>query len=427
MIIEPVEPADPFDPKPSSSPWEQRTISNLPASPPDRNKKAVHFGAGNIGRGFIGLVLSQSGYQVSFVDVNEALVQLLQSKKSYIVELAHENPEPYVVQGVSAIPGQELDLVAAAIAEADLVTTAVGVNALKFIAPALALGLDRRIDSNRDTVPLAILACENAIGASSQLKELVRPLLSEESISKLQLSVFFPDTAVDRIVPLQHHSDPLLVTVEPFYEWTIDASQWPGELERITGAHYVEQLQPYIERKLFTVNTGHCIAAYLGHLHNCHTVQEALRLPSIRAIVRGALAETGEVLIQTYGFERKAHLQYIELTLERFANPFVEDEVDRVGRSPIRKLSPTDRILRPLLLAYNLGLSAEHLCTAIAAALLFDQEEDSESIELQHYIQVHGASQAITFYTGLPTVHPLHREALKAYDRLLRLKLNFKN
>lgn len=97
--------------------------------------KAVHFGAGNIGRGFIGLLLSQAGYEVTFVDVNEAFVSQLQERGEYPVTLASDGQETVVVKNVTALSsvthGEE---VAAAIAEADLVTTAVGVSILKHIA-----------------------------------------------------------------------------------------------------------------------------------------------------------------------------------------------------------------------------------------------------------------------------------------------------
>ena len=38
-------------------------------------KKAIMYGGGNIGRGFIGALLSRSGYEVTFVDVVDAVVE----------------------------------------------------------------------------------------------------------------------------------------------------------------------------------------------------------------------------------------------------------------------------------------------------------------------------------------------------------------
>ncbi|MDF2649615.1 MAG: mannitol-phosphate 5-dehydrogenase, partial [Paenibacillus sp.] len=246
--------------------------------------KAVHFGAGNIGRGFIGLILSQAGYEVIFSDVNDSLVELLQQRKSYTVRLANEDEETFTVSNVTAINGKNLEDVARAVAKADLVTTAVGVNILKHIASGIAKGIEMRIQ--RGAAPLHIIACENAIGGSTQLKEHVYTHLREDLRYKVDASIVFPDAAVDRIVPIQHNEDPLQVTVEPFYEWVVDESQMLEGFHRIDGIHFVKHLEPYIERKLFTVNTGHCSAAYLGYLHGFTTIQDAMANSQIASLVR---------------------------------------------------------------------------------------------------------------------------------------------
>jgi mannitol-1-phosphate 5-dehydrogenase len=376
--------------------------------------KAVHFGGGNIGRGFIGLLLSQAGYRVEFVDVDEELVQLLKQRGKYTVTLANEAAESTIVDHVTAINGNDKELVAQAVAEADLVTTAVGVQVLKYIAQSIAEGIRRRLGDNAK--PLPIIACENTIGGSTQLKALVYEHLPTELRARADEAIVFPDAAVDRIVPIQLNADRLKVIVEPFYEWVVDRSAMFAGFHEIPGVYYAEELQPYIERKLFTVNTGHCCAAYHGYLGGCVTIQEAMKRPEIVAEVRGALGETGAALIRRYGFDGAEHNSYIEKILERFRNPYLTDEVVRVGRSPIRKLSPTDRLVNPARIAYEHGLSTDYLSRAMAAAFLFDYKEDPEAIEIQQSIQEQGIGETISRYTGLKANHPLHGQIIADYD-----------
>ncbi|MDD9267279.1 mannitol-1-phosphate 5-dehydrogenase [Paenibacillus sp. GCM10023248] len=378
--------------------------------------KAVHFGAGNIGRGFIGLVLSQAGYEVVFSDVNDRLVEELQKRKSYTVRIASDAQETFQVNNVTAINGGNPDDVAEAVASADLVTTAVGVNILKHIAGGIAKGLELRIA--RGGAPLAIIACENAIGGSTQLKEHVYSHLSPELQEKAEGLAAFPDAAVDRIVPIQHNADPLEVRVEPFYEWVVDESQMFPGFQRIEGIHYVNKLEPYIERKLFTVNTGHCIAAYLGYMHGYPTIQEAMADRRIAALVQAAMEETGAVLQRRYGFDAATHTNYIHKIISRFVNPHLTDEVTRVGRSPIRKLSPNDRLVRPALQAYELGMGAQHLAMGMAAALLFDPADDPEAVQIRADIHALGLTAAITKYTSIEADHPIHAEVVHHYEQL---------
>ncbi|MEK5494867.1 mannitol-1-phosphate 5-dehydrogenase [Paenibacillus sp. FSL R7-0297] len=379
--------------------------------------KAVHFGAGNIGRGFIGLLLSQAGYQVTFVDVNEAFVSQLKERGEYPVTLASEGQETVIVNNVTALSsvthGEE---VAAAIAEADLVTTAVGVSILKHIAGVLADGISRRVAVS--SAPLHVIACENAIGGSAQLKELVYAKLDEAARAKADASIAFPNAAVDRIVPLQQHEDILKVVVEPFYEWVVDSSQMIPGYTPVEGVHYVDNLEPYIERKLFTVNTGHCSAAYLGFLRGYETIQQAMADEALTAQVREVLEETGAVLIQKHGFDQAEHSKYIDKILERFRNPALTDEVSRVGRSPLRKLSPNDRLVSPALQAYDRGLSYAALTRSMAGALLFNVSDDPEAVELQAAITELGAEAALAKYTGIAADHPVHKSAMEQYAKL---------
>lgn len=379
--------------------------------------RAVHFGAGNIGRGFIGLLLSKSGYEVIFSDVNETLVSELKRRGEYTVTLANETQDSIAVTGVTAIDGKNLTQVAEAVASADLVTTAVGVGILKHIAAGIAQGIEQRLQ-NANAKPLHLIACENAIGGSAQLKEHVYAHLSEETRSQADRLIAFPNAAVDRIVPLQHHEDPLQVVVEPFYEWVVDRSQMIEGFHEIEGVHYVDHLEPYIERKLFTVNTGHCTAAYFGYLAGYTTIQEAMASEAIVEKVRAVLEESGAMLIAKHGFDKAEHQKYILKILDRFRNPSLTDEVVRVGRSPIRKLSPNDRLVSPARQALEHGISPKQLTAAMSAALHFDYADDPEAVELQGTIREEGIGQAVTKYTGIAEDQPLHQDIVKQYHQL---------
>ncbi|EAU0476257.1 mannitol-1-phosphate 5-dehydrogenase [Salmonella enterica] len=380
--------------------------------------KALHFGAGNIGRGFIGLILSRAGYNVVFSDVNQELVKALEQRGEYTVELANEAKDLETVTGVSAIDGTNMDTVAQNVAEAELITTAVGVGILKHIAPGIAKGLTARLGTGDVFQPLHIIACENAIGASTQLKEHVYGLLDERTRLLADQYVYFPDSAVDRIVPIQHHEDPLHVQVEPFYEWVVDRSQMAPAFKPVEGVMYVDDLEPYIERKLFTVNTGHCIAAYIGYVNGFDTIQKAIADEKVKSIVYGALQETGAVLVKRFGFNADDHQLYIAKILERFVNPHLTDEVTRVGRSPLRKLSPNDRLVRPALQAYEYGTETTHLAMGMAAACKFDISEDPEAVELQTTIQQKGIEAALSQYTSMDENHPVLKQAVAHYQQM---------
>lgn len=188
-------------------------------------KKAVHFGAGNIGRGFIGEILATNNFSIQFVDVNETIINALNDRHTYEIEIAEDGKRHITIENVAGINSRlNPEAVVEAIAEADIVTTAIGPNILPFIAELIAGGIQKR-QSNGVQTPLDILACENMIDGSQFLLEEVKKYLSEETEVYLNSYIGFPNAAVDRIVPAQSHEDPLFVIVEPFNEWVVETSR----------------------------------------------------------------------------------------------------------------------------------------------------------------------------------------------------------
>ncbi len=379
---------------------------------------AVHFGAGNIGRGFIGNLLYQSGFETCFVDVNSELVKLINEKKQYRVELANAAHEGLLVKNVRAInSATDPELVIETIAKADLVTAAVGPNILPFIAGLLAEGLKERLIQTGQ--PLTIIACENMIGGSAFLKEKVYEKLTEDEKSRFDDCFSFPNAAVDRIVPNQVNEDKTAVQVEPFYEWVVDESEIIGENPPVKGITFVKDLEPYIERKLYTVNTGHAAVAYFGYLAGIRRMDDALASEEIKTMTENVLQETGKLLIAKYQFNEQEHGDYIQKIMGRFANPFITDDVTRVGRSPMRKLKFNDRLVGPATQYLELfGETPTYLAMGIAAALRYDYLEDPEAKLIQETIQQQGICHAIETFTGLKTGTALFTAVEKEYRKL---------
>lgn len=378
---------------------------------------AVHFGAGNIGRGFVGALLSHSGYEVCFVDIQASLVEAIRERRAFTVHLLGDEGKRIDVNNVTALnSGTEPERVIETIAGADVVTTAVGPTVLKSVAPLLADGLRRRLEKGGG--PLNVIACENMLGGSSLLKRLVTGEMTEEECREVDSLIGFPDAAVDRIVPEQRETDLLAVEVEPFYEWVVDLRGVKGNLPSIQGVTYVEGLAPYIERKLFTVNTGHAVSAYLGHHLGYGTVQEAIADPSVSETLRGVWEETGELLVRKHGFDPRDHRKYVGEIRHRFQNPHLTDPVTRVGRSPIRKLGREERLLGPALQLMDRGIQPDHLAVGIAAALRFENPADPEAVELQRILQGEGVAGALDTIAGLSPEHPLVRRVWERYQKL---------
>ena len=375
-------------------------------------KLAVHFGAGNIGRGFIGALFSQSGYHVTFVDIAEQVINQLNVEKQYQVKLATDQQETMTIENVSGLNNmtQEQEVVEA-IGKATYLTTAIGPNILPHIAPLIAKGMAERVKNTEEK--LYVIACENQISATDLLKGYIFEHLDDVTKEKLAGKVYFFNSAVDRIVPVQNNKGSLDVLVETYYEWVVEAAE---SIPPVEGMKIVADLAPYIERKLFTVNTGHATIAYLGYLAKKETIDQALADEGIVNQVRAALGETGAYLIKQYGLNPEEHQQYIDKIINRFKNAHLHDAVTRVGRSPLRKLGPNDRLVRPAAEAAKAGLSYTNLAKAIASAMHFDFQEDPEAVKLQDMIKEKGVPTVLKEVSGLEVNSKITKEVVKQYD-----------
>jgi len=382
-------------------------------------KKAVHFGCGSIGRGFVGLFECEAGYHVTYVDVVADLIEKLRTTPKYTVtEISDKGQAVKTVSNYSAISSRtnEADAVQA-IASANLITSAVGPNILKFIAPVIAKGLEKRSSSAQ---PAAVIACENAIGNTGLLLGHIREKLSPAALAKLDSLARFANCAVDRIVPTQPDGAGVNVSIEQFYEWVVEEKPFAGmQRPNIAAIHYVPDLQPYIERKLFTLNTAHATVAYLGCIKGYQTIHEALTDAEIKQHTTNVVHETSQLIVKKYGIPAAEQKAYSDKIVSRISNPALRDSVLRVGRDPMRKLGPKDRLVGPAAQMAELGLPCPALLKSIEYGYRFQNSPgDKSSEELAEIVRDNAPAEIVAKVSQIAPDHKLYKTLLAVVEKV---------
>lgn len=340
------------------------------------------YGAGNIGRGFIGQLLSESGYEVSFIDVNMQVIDALNSRGEYPVEiLENESNHEKIVKNVKGVNGMDADAVAKAIAEADVMATAVGVNILPRIAGNIAKGIQKRFE-NGNTTPFNVIICENLIGADTFLASKVKERLTEDECKLFDKCIGMVEASIGRMVPIQTEEmtkgDILRVCVEPYCNLIVDKDAFKGEIPKIENMSAYPKFQLYIERKLFIHNMGHSMTAYFGNLKGYEYIWQAIEDAEIRSLVLHGMMSSAIALAEKYEVPAVPLYDHVGDLLYRFTNKKLGDTVFRVGRDLKRKLSSEDRLVGAIRTCKEMGIEPVYQYAAIAAATKFTMDETAE-------------------------------------------------
>ncbi len=337
--------------------------------------KLVVFGAGNIGRSFVGQLFARAGYQVVFVEVDGALVEALNREGRYRIEIRDRRPGETWVEGVSAVNGRDRERAAAEVASCDILATAVGSGALPHIYPVIATGLAQRRKAGRP--PLDIIICENLREAAEAFAGGLREHLPAEF--PLGEYVGLIETSIGKMVPIMpeevRRRDPLVVYAEAYNTLILDAKGFKNAIPEVPGLDPKENMAAYVDRKAFVHNCGHAVCAYLGHLAAPEAVYiwEVVAGEEVREAARRAMWESGRALIRRYPdeFDEENQGEHIEDLLSRFANEELGDTIHRVGRDLPRKLSRRDRLVGALLMGAEEEVAAPATTLGLAAGLLF--------------------------------------------------------
>jgi mannitol-1-phosphate 5-dehydrogenase len=373
-------------------------------------KKAVHFGAGNIGRGFLGQLYSQSGWETVFVDVDDVVLDALNERGGYQIHIVDRESYIIDVENVRAVRGMDTDAVAAEIEQADLVSTAVGQNVLKAIAPPLAEGITLRAGGGN---PLNILLCENMLNAAETVRTYLGEHVPDHASPYLAEKVGLIETVIGRMVPMtppeKREEDPLYIAVEDFSTLPFDAKTFVGPYPEIKGLQPTVDLASYTERKLFIHNGAHYLLALWGYQKGYEYVWQSAEDDEIVDRTIEAIRPVAKALAIKYGWGADEVFSYLQNIIDRTQNRALGDTVSRVARDPARKLGRKDRLVGAALLALQFGFEPDGLIRGIVSAMRYDHPEDEGAAELQKTMKIESPEAVLSKVCGLSSSEPLFR------------------
>lgn len=338
------------------------------------NKKLVLFGAGKIGRSFIGQLFSRSGYEVVFIDIDQRIIDALNEKHSYKVFICDTNPETIFVENVRGVNGKDVEKVVAEIATADILAVSVGKNGIKHIVSTLASALVKR-ENEYPGQKIDIILAENMRNADQFVYAELQRVLPVDY--PLEQRVGLVETSIGKMVPLIHNQDDDILSVyaEAYNTLIVNKEAFKNSVPDIAGMDAKTNMKAWVDRKLFIHNFGHAAVAYLGYKYHPDVTYlwEVLEDEKIKLFVKEAMLQSAIALQNEYpGVFTSEHLQdHIDDLLRRFSNRSLGDTVFRVGCDLNRKLSSDDRIITPLLSAYKNGLAYDKILYVLISALDF--------------------------------------------------------
>jgi len=351
------------------------------------------------------------------------LIEAINSRGQYTIRLEdNDGAQEINVSPVRALHAQrDQQAIVEVVRQAGVGATAVGVRALPHIAPLLAAGITRRAESGVSP-PLNLIICENLKGAAGTFRQMVSENISAENRTYFETHIGFVDTVIGRMVPPLtpevRVQDPSLIVVEPYKELPVDRAGFVGDIPQVVGMQPCDNFAAYTARKLYIHNCGHAVLGYLGYLAGYEYGYEALADAEIRARVEQALAESKLGVVHAYRVEVDWLDEHIADLLHRFGNRALGDTNFRLGRDPLRKLGPVDRLVGPARLAEQAGVRPEALSLGIAAGYCFDHPDDPLAGELQQRIRRDGLETVLADVSKIRKDELLGKLVLENYGRL---------
>ncbi len=345
-------------------------------------KKAVIYGAGNIGRGFIAPVFAGAGYAVTFIDVNMEVVDAINKSGSYYIDIVGENAKRQLVEHVFAVDGRDNIKVAETIAGCETMACCVGANILKFIVPNIVNALKLKLERDKNAT-LDLLICENLMNADEKIRHIIIDTIGKEEYERLSPHLGLVETSIGRMVPVippEERTDPLMVRVESYDRLPVDRDAFKGAIPHIENLVPYSPFSFYLKRKLYIHNMGHAVCGYLAEGTEHTTIASAINDERIRTVTRDAMMESAKALSAAYSYSFDELNAHVEDLLHRFGNVKLGDTVKRIINDPVRKLQRDDRLVGAAYMCIENGIEPVNICKGIKYAVKYYLTEQGKAV-----------------------------------------------
>lgn len=370
--------------------------------------KALIYGAGKIARGFVAQLLSNSCWDIVFVDINKELVHQLNTQGSYIVHVLGDPSLDTKVARFQAIALDDLAAIAQEMEDIDLVFTSVGGKNLNSLGGVIAAVWQA---TTRKREPVNFITCENWKHAGKTLKQAIL-----QGLPTQEQPVFEAQAAVSEGVIMRISTQPskklleaelLGEWVQNFWELPINAATFRGSLPAVQGLTLIDHFDHFLEQKLYTNNTSNALIAYYGHLLGYHVVAEAANAPVMQPLLDELYQEINQTLLAEYQVDEASQLKLAAMARKKYADWAIVDDVARHAKDPIRKLGPEDRLIAPARMALRHNIMPKVMILAIVSALYYENAEDEAAVELQRQRVTYGIPYVLETICQLDPQEPL--------------------
>jgi mannitol-1-phosphate 5-dehydrogenase len=373
-------------------------------------KKVIHFGAGNIGRGFFGELYYDSNWEILFADVSRELVSLLNQEKKYPLWIVGDKTVKRVIDRFSACLVSDEKTLQKAIADTNLISFSVGANNVRNLAPIFARLIEAKFSMMPDST-LDFIIGENLKNGAVLTKEWIISHLNPAFMRFFHERVGFVETVLSRMVPIVpddlRKEYPLLVMVEEYRVLPLQRKAFIGPVPEISGFLPVDDIEPYQAMKLSIHNFSHSAFAYAGFLHGHTYIWESVNDLEIAQRVDAAMNEIIPAIASRYGRTKQELEGYYSDLLKRFCNRALGDTIFRVAREPIRKLGANERFIATARLCLSQGINPENVAYFAACAFKYKEPRDPESVRLGQLLASSGTDAVLKEICALEAGDPL--------------------